>query len=471
MKKTVLLLNPPYKEPIIRDNYCCYTSKSGYLWPPIDLLYLSGLLSGVPHTDVHFIDAVATGESGSDIVKEVRRLRPNFIFTLTGTVSFRQDMELLREVRSFLPRSVMFVLGNTPCFEPKRFLSEFPFVNGIVHNFLDHTVRNIISYRYGRCPTLSFRSKEGITIGRINPKQKNSIIKGIPPPRYDLLSFSAYQTPLTRRRPMTTVLTSFGCPFSCSFCIASRLDYHMRDTEDLKAEFNTIKKHGIKELFFEDSTFNTNAAYLEQVCRLLIKGRYSFSWSTNIHSFRVTPALIKLMKEAGCHTVQLGIESGSAAILKQYAPSKIKQNIAEAVRVCKQAGVRVLGYYIIGFPTETRAEVLDTIRFAKDLDTEFASFSSLTPDYGTKIYQEALKTRAFTDAATAPLSSFDSSDGAILGNPHLSQKEQDDLTRRAYTEFYLRPKKILAFLADTSQLGLYIKNGMFLIFKKIVGKP
>ena len=59
MKKTILLLNPPYRELIIRDNYCCYTSKSGYLWPPVDLLYLSGILSKVPGTSIHFVDAVA----------------------------------------------------------------------------------------------------------------------------------------------------------------------------------------------------------------------------------------------------------------------------------------------------------------------------------------------------------------------------------------------------------------------------
>jgi len=263
-------------------------------------------------------------------------------------------------------------------------------------------------------------------------------------------------------------MTAFGCPFTCSFCIASRLNYHTRDIKELEKEFKAMKKVGIKEIFFIDSTFNANPPFVDAVLRMMIKNKFRFSWSAQIHSFRVTPELIRLMKSAGCHTAQIGVESGNPQILKEYAPNKIKENITRAVQTCKKEGVRVLGYFIIGFPHESKKQALETIDYAKRLDPDFASFSTMTPDYGTKIYNEALKAHSFKDKETAPLSAFDSSGKSILHNAFLSPSEQDKLASKAYASFYLRPSKLISFLKDVPRIGLYLKNGLFLITKKIV---
>jgi radical SAM superfamily enzyme YgiQ (UPF0313 family) len=204
---------------------------------------------------------------------------------------------------------------------------------------------------------------------------------------------------------------------------------------------------------------------------MMIKNKFGFSWSAQIHSFRVTPELIRKMKLAGCHTVQIGVESGSQAVLKEYAPSKYKEKITAAVQTCKKEGMRVLGYFIIGFPKESAQEALSTIQYAKELDPEFASFSTMTPDYGTKVYDEALKANAFTDLETAPLSAFDPSGKAILHNAFLSPKEQDALVRKAYVSFYLNPLKIFTYLRDVSGIGKYIRNGIFLIKRKMLNLP
>lgn len=469
MKTKILLLNPPYPSPIIRDNYCCFTSKSGYQWAPTDLLYLSGILNGNKNFNVSVIDAPGERAILAAVEAKILKIKPDIICCLTGTVSFEEDMAFMKKIMDKSGKKIkLFVLGNTPCFAPARFLKQFPFVTGVLHNFMDKLVVSIFKGRPHRCKTCSYRSNGKTVIGSINFDTK-LIIDGIAPPLYHLFPLANYSSPTIKSRPFITAMTAFGCPFTCSFCIASRLTYHVRDIHEIEREFKAMKKAGVKEIFFIDSTFNANPPFVEAVLKMMIKNDFHFSWSAQIHSFRATPEFIRLMKKAGCHTVQIGVESGNPHILKEYAPSKVKEKITDAVRVCKEEGLRVLGYFIVGFPHESKKQALETIRYAKELNPDFASFSTMTPDYGTKIYDYALKANSFTDKETAPLSAFDSSGKAILHNAYLTPKEQDTLAKKAYIEFYLTPKKLLSFLSDVPRIGLYLKNGIFLVIKKILG--
>ena len=471
MRKKILLFNPPYPQPIIRDNYCCFTSKSGYQWAPTDLLYISGILNGDKRFIVSVIDAPAERLTPETVSTQIASLKPDIICCLTGTVSFEMDMQLLGTYKKAHKKIKIFVMGNTPAFAPARFLKQFPFIDGVLHNFMDKTLKNALIGKPYLCSTCSYRKKkDDYSIGHINLTHSGKPIDGINPPLYHLFPIDEYKTPLMKKHPFITAITAFGCPFTCSFCIASRLNYQNRDLNEVKKEFKAMKKAGIKEISFIDSTFNANPPFMTSILKMMIDNKFGFSWSAQIHSFRVTSELIQLMKQAGCHTVQIGVESGSSTILKEYAPSKVKEVITTAVQTCKKEGMRILGYFIVGFPHESKKQVLETIAYAKQLNPEFASFSTMTPDYGTKIYDEALKANSFRDKETVPLSAFDSSGKSILHNAYLSPQEQDDLARKAYIDFYLNPKKMLSFLRDFPRIGLYIKNGLFLLSKKILNK-
>jgi len=335
-KLNVLLLNPPYKEPIIRDNYCCFTSKSQYIWPPIDLLYISGILR---HADiaVSVIDAVIEKQSWEVVEKHVLKQKPDVIIMLTGTVSFQDDLEGLRSlVQKTKARS--YVLGNTPAFKPLHFLRTYDFLTGIFHNFFDTRIRDEILEKSPSIESISTNKKGKHHIGKVNFLPHNHQLPLISPPQYDLFPLAKYTTPIAKRSPMATVLTGFGCPFTCKFCIASAIDFHPRQIKDLENEFDELQKKGVKEVFFEDSTFNKNETHLNMICNLLIGKNYQFTWSANIHSFNVTETNLRLMKKAGCHTVQIGVESGNQEILNQYAPSKRKEKIEDAFHLCKKVG-------------------------------------------------------------------------------------------------------------------------------------
>jgi radical SAM superfamily enzyme YgiQ (UPF0313 family) len=459
--KKILLLNPPYKEPIIRDNYCCFTSKSGYIWPPVDLLYLSGILRS-KKTEVEVIDAVINGLEWKNVLNRIETSKPDIIVSLTGTVSFKDDLEGLSKIK----KSEIYLMGNTPAFKPDFFLKHFPFVKGIIHNFFDTSIFDFLIDHDKKSPSISYRiGKKGYKIGSINAYKYLSEISLPNTPQHNLFPMKLYSTPIMKNKPMTTMMTSFGCPFNCKFCIASSLSYYKRKLIDLKHEFDAIKKSGIKEIFFEDSTFNSYIPYTESICKLLIKERYGFTWSANIHSFNLTKKLLKLMKKAGCHTVQIGVESGSKEILLEYAPSKKIETLKNAFKLAKEAGIKTLGYFIVGFPKESASQAKKTIDFSNTLSPDYASFSIMTPDYGTKLYDEAVSSKMIKKNG---IFTFDSSGEAVLKNPLFSRKAQDEIVKKAYINFYSNPKRILSYLKDYRKISLYIKNGLHLLFKKII---
>ena len=464
MKKLkILLLNPPYNQPIIRDNYCCFTSKSGYLWPPIDFLYLSAIL-GTSKIELKVIDAVVEKMSFTILEEKIKNLQPEVIIALTGTASFKDDLFFLKKIKK-LKKPNIFLMGNIVSFKTKQILDSYSFVDGIIHNFYDNSIKDF--FLEGKLsPSITIRRNKKVIYGQINVFKPLTMIKLKGTPQFNLFPLSLYQTPFMRNKPMVTMMTSFGCPFHCKFCVASSLSYYYRDLVELENEFNELKKIGIKEIFFEDSTFNAYLPYTKNILNLMIEKNYQFSWAANIHSFNVDEKLLVLMKKAGCHTIQIGVESGSESILKNYAPSKKIDQLKKVFKIAKKVGIKTLGYFIIGFPEETKQKAQRTIDFAKELDPNFVSFSVLTPDFGTKLYEE-LKSKKIIDNK---LYQFDSSGKAFIRNSKFSLKWQNYYIKKAYIDFYLRPKKIFSYLSDYKNLFRYIKNGFYLLFKKLIGK-
>ena len=101
--------------------------------------------------------------------------------------------------------------------------------------------------------------------------------------------------------------------------------------------------------------------------------------------------LAKLMKQAGCVRVKLGVESGCERILKLTKKNITKKQIRNAVSIMKKVGIETTAYLMIGFPTETKNEAEETLAFAGEIDSDYYSLSILAPYPGTEIYDDVIK--------------------------------------------------------------------------------
>jgi radical SAM superfamily enzyme YgiQ (UPF0313 family) len=432
-KKRVLLLNPPGDKLYIRDYYCSFSSKADYYWPPQDLIYLSGILDQ-PFT-VEVLDAIVNRQTEEQVLDIILNSAPDVILFTTGTATMRSDLRLMERIKEKKDIRIVASAGILKFLGPE-FLEKYPVVDAML---LDFTEQNIVSYIQDKSDSplrgLIYRKNGNC----VTSEEKPDIRFQLPIPRHDLFDISQYKIPIAKRFPFTVVVTSLGCPYRCGFCTAGAFGYRTRDVDGVIAELKVLADLGVKEILFQDPTFTINTNRVVEICQKIVGHNLDFSWSCNGDIKSLNEEKIKHMKMAGCHTVSLGIESGSDAILEKYSKMITTQEIKDMIRLLNDYKIRVLGYFIIGLPGDDRDSIRKTIDLAKQLDIDIASFAIATPDIGTPLRQEALKKGWLSSEADV----FDSTDFPIIETESLSKEDVWDMRRRAVKEFYLRPSYLL----------------------------
>jgi radical SAM superfamily enzyme YgiQ (UPF0313 family) len=149
------------------------------------------------------------------------------------------------------------------------------------------------------------------------------------------------------------------------------------------------ERHGVRELLIEDDTFVISKARVREFCERLIAEKLNMSWSCLGRADRVDPELLLLMKRAGCWHISFGIESGDPDILKTMHKHLDLEQIRQAVNWSRAAGMRTKGFFIVGFPGETRASLAKTRALACSLPLDEISVMQMTPFPGSELYRVA----------------------------------------------------------------------------------
>jgi anaerobic magnesium-protoporphyrin IX monomethyl ester cyclase len=427
----VILLNPPGDKLYIRDYYCSFSSKADYYWPPQDLIYLSGILD--EEFSVSVIDAIINKKPEEDVLKEVVNSGARALVFTTGTATMQSDIRLMESIKAETGITIVASAGILP-FIAEEFLKRYECVDALLLDFTSPNIRVFLRKNAELDAPL-----QGL-IARKNGQFLKSIEKlpltyTVPVPRHDLFDFKKYRIPIARRFPFTVVVTSLGCPHSCGFCTAGAYGYRTRDVDGVIEELRLLSRLGVKEILFQDPTFTINTNRVVEICSKMVENGFDFTWSCNADVKSFNEDKIKHMKAAGCHTVSLGIESGSDEILEKYSKKITTDEIKSTIRMLNTYKIHVLGYFIIGLPGDDEESIRKTIDLAKELDIDFASFAIATPDVGTPLRREALQ-KGWMNAEDDV---FDSTDFPVLETGTLSKEAVWKLRSQAVREFYLRP--------------------------------
>jgi anaerobic magnesium-protoporphyrin IX monomethyl ester cyclase len=452
----VLLLNPPATRVTFRDYYCSFTSKADYYWPPVDLIVLSGVLKNTHQVTV--IDAVAERLSPGACLERVVEAKPDIIIFLTGTASWKADFEFLDLVKKDLPVTAI-ASGGLLLSQGAEFLRRFKSLDAVLLDFTSEDIVRFLEHKDCQTGNLIYRRNGDIVSGDGAPFNKSF---EIPVPQHELFPLNKYRLPTARRKPVSTVLASFGCPFRCRFCIGGTVRYKSRQPENVIAELEHVASLGIKEVYFADFTFTADKTHVSEICRRIIDKRIDLTWSCNVHSRTLDKEVLNVMKRAGCHTVQIGVESGSEEILRKYGKTTDEEIIRRAFTLCKELRIKTVGYFIIGLPGEDKNSVRETIKFAKELDPDFASFAIATPDFGTPLREEAIEKGWFDPA----IEEFDSTGYPVMETPLLTKDETWRLKNRANLEFYFRLSYLAGLVSSVRRpAGLFdlVREGAGLI--------
>lgn len=291
----------------------------------------------------------------------------------------------------------------------------------------------------------------------------------IPFPDRSLIDNSFYYHLISSGKKMTIVVASRGCPYSCTFCDVGNKKYRYRSVNNIIEEIRIcVDKYGIRLIDFQDSTFNVIPSVTKEICREIIKQKFKMEFIARVHVLKLDEELAGLMKRAGCSLLLFGIESGNAEILKNTRKGIVPEDARKAVELIKNAGIRTMGYFVLGLPGDTHETVNETIKFSINLGLDFVQYTRflLTPNSEiSRNYLRQTSTDLWKEHTLDPGVSF----SPPLVGSSLSVEEADGYLNIAYKRFFLRPSKILFILSGVRNLSgmiRYAQAAISLLFKK-----
>ncbi len=255
--------------------------------------------------------------------------------------------------------------------------------------------------------------------------------------------------------PVCSVITSRGCPGKCTFCDRSVFGnrYRFHSAEYIfKVVENLVKNYGIKEIHIMDDNFVVHKGRLKKFCNLIIDSKIDLTWCFMARIDSVDMESLVLMKKAGCWQVHYGVESGSKKILadikKQIDPKKTKK----VLKWTKKAGIKAKGFFIVGYLTETKETLAETLRFLKNIPLDDFHMTFFTPFPGTEAYQNYSHYGTFDEE----WDKMDEFSPSFI--PHaLTRQELIDFFKKSYKSFYLRPRIIISYFLRLRSLR-FLKN-------------
>jgi hopanoid biosynthesis associated radical SAM protein HpnJ len=405
-------------------------------WYPIWLCYPAGLLP-----DSRVVDAPPHGITIPQVVEIARDFELLVLFT--STPGFGSDVRMAEMMKDANPRLKVAFVGPHASVLPEESLKASKAIDFIVRGEFDYP---IVDYANGKpleeIAGVSYRQNGSFRHNPEMPKiQDLDAMPWVSKVYRRDFDFTRYNIPFLLH-PYISMFTARGCPALCTFCLWPQTlgghPWRTRSADDVAAEVRYALENfpGLKEIFFDDDTFNIKKARVLELCAKLKPLNFTWSCTSRV---TVDYETLKAMKEAGCRLLIVGYESGDAQILKNIKKGATLERAAAFTRDCKKLGLVVHGTWMVGLPGETRESIRRTIEFAKRMDNETIQVSIAHPYPGTEFYDYVKQNNLIT------IDSMTDEGGHQLPNiiyPGLDRAELMDSVERFYDEFYFRPRVV-----------------------------
>jgi len=261
-------------------------------------------------------------------------------------------------------------------------------------------------------------------------------------PRRYFKTFGRSTLNMLRRSSHTaSIFTSRGCPFGCLYCHNTfGRKFRGRSPEAVLSEIEMlVRVHGVRELEIVDDAFNVNLDRAKEIARLLIESRLklSISFSNGLRADRMDEELLELLRRAGTYRINYAIETASPRLQKLIHKNLDLEKTAGVIELTANKGIFMLGYFMLGFPTETEAEMMATVDYALRSKLHAAGFFYVTPFPGTELAEKF----PAPEAALMAVDRHDYTKMAVNLSP-VPDERLKEIFRMAYRRFHFAPGRM-----------------------------
>ena len=460
----VLLINPLRKNEIIGNNPSIIEEERGYN-PPLGLLYIAGYLEKYAKHNITVIDSQVEKLDYSSLESRVRSIRPDIVGITAMTMTMIDVIKTVDIVKS-LDSNIKVILGGPHVHLFPEETIDLKGVDYLVLGEGEVTFKELLDSvndksRLRDIPGLVFKDNGKIINTGVRPLIKN--IDEVPFPARHMVSYKKYTSLLSKGNIVTTIFTSRGCPYKCTFCDRPHLGkmFRARSPENVVQELEECVKMGIDNFLFYDDTFSVNKKRVIDICKEIIKRKLNIDWDIRTRVDNVNEEMLRLMKKAGCNGIHYGIETGSEKILKVLDKGITIEEANRIFELTRKYRIPTLAYFMIGNPTETIDDINTTFKVMKMLKPDYVHLTILTPFPGTKIYFDGLKSGIIKKDYWREFAKNPSPD---FVPPHwdeiFNKNELKDLLIKGYKGFYMRPSYVFKKILDLKSFNEFKKKAV-----------
>lgn len=407
--KPVVFVNPYQRDGVV-DAVKTGVQIDNRRRPPVDLAYCAAMLKQNDFS-TKVVDANILRLNTDETFTRVSEYDPAMVVIATSPLdrwecpylNIDSSVSLARKIKKNRESAFVVFIGPHGTSSPAWVFGKCPELDVIVQGEPEETVLELVHDILTRNPkpeTLNLRRISGIafreddgTLSQTPPRQFNLELDELPFPDYTDLPLHLYKTSMLKNKsPFTLVVSSRGCHYGCIFCLRSMwgAKYRVRSVDNVMDELRMLKQHhGVRAIYFQDLEFAIDYDRASALCEAMSHEALGISWACSTRLDSVDEPLLSAMKNAGCESVNFGLESGSQEVLNKARKGLKLENAGETLDVCKKIGLQANLYMMVGLPGETEKSLEETARFSSKQNL-FLHIGNLPIPYpGTKLYDLA----------------------------------------------------------------------------------
>lgn len=343
--------------------------------PPLGLLSLATVCLNAGH-DATILDANLEQLDDEGVVHYIFHRGCDVVALTAMTPTINEALGIAGLLRAIMPEVKIIIGGVHASIFPED-LAAKEYIDAVIVGAGEHNILRVLDELPS--PKQVYRQELPLDLDRL------------PLPDYSLIDVLAYHPryPHGKHREWTSVQTSRGCPYSCTFCSKAVFGntYHAMSPARVVELLSGLQRdYGIRDITFYDDLFTMDRGRTLALCDWMIP--LGLTWVCEARVNQVDLESLEAMKAAGCRMIFYGIESGSQAILDRLKKNVTLQQIKQAVRWTQAEGIGAAGYFMLGCPGETKDTINETMDFVGELHLGHAQFSVCSPLPGSALYQE-----------------------------------------------------------------------------------
>ena len=424
----------------------------GVVAPPLGIGYMAAVLeeNGI---DVSIIDASALDYDFKDLSDRLLEEKPDIISISALTPTIGRALESAEVVKYALPDSIVILGGYHPTFNFKETLEDEN-VDIVIRGEGEYTLLELV-----QCLEIGgdISNVNGLVYEETNEKGEKLLVitpdrepicdlDALPYPALHLLPMDHYKL-LNMDTHMATMITTRGCPMQCSFCSSAAMHgnkIRYRSVKNIVDEMeHLVYDMDVETIAFMDDTFTLNKKRIREFCDEVIRRDLKVWWGCTSRVDTLSKELLQKMKDAGCITIFMGVESSNQQNLDKMNKQISIAKIENAFKIAREIGIRTIASVALGMPNDTKETMKETIKFVHHLKPNYAVYSLATPYPGTRFYQEAFEKNLIQvrDWSKYTLLS------PILETIDCSKEDLRKIQIMAYIKFYFRPHYLIKQLS------------------------